>query len=129
MTAAAPFDPAAACAILRVLANPTRLRIVLCLLQGERAVSELEHLLGLRQPHLSQQLAELRDAGLIIARRQSRSVVYRLDGWQTERLVAALQTGFSIGEPAAERPHPALAADPATPRPSHAATFARIGQG
>ncbi|MBN8903085.1 MAG: winged helix-turn-helix transcriptional regulator, partial [Rhodospirillales bacterium] len=73
-----PADLARAVAVLRTLANPTRLRIVMHLLQGEAAVSQIEQALGLRQPNLSQQLAELRDAGVVTSRREAKSVIYAL---------------------------------------------------
>ena len=63
---------------LKKLANPNRLMIVCALVDGERSVRELEDALGIRQPGLSQQLAELRDAGLIEGRKESKSVFYRL---------------------------------------------------
>ena len=46
-----------ASAFLKTLANPDRLMIACALVDGERPVRELEDLLGIRQPGLSQQLA------------------------------------------------------------------------
>ena len=60
-----PIDVPATVATLRALANPSRLRIALHLLDGEKAVSEIADELGLKQPNLSQYLAELREAGLL----------------------------------------------------------------
>ncbi|MDN5926221.1 MAG: helix-turn-helix domain-containing protein, partial [Hyphomicrobiales bacterium] len=52
---------------------------------GERSVRDLEDTLGIRQPGLSQQIAELREAGFIAARKESKNVFYRLaDGRITE---------------------------------------------
>ena len=45
-----------ACRMMKVLANPDRLLILCQLSQGERRVGELEDLLGIVQPTLSQQL-------------------------------------------------------------------------
>jgi DNA-binding transcriptional ArsR family regulator len=78
VTRAASIDIERAVALLRVLANPSRLRITLRLLTGEVSVAALESGLSLRQPNLSQHLGELREAGLVIARRESRAVFYRL---------------------------------------------------
>jgi len=58
--------------LLRGIATPTRLLLLYRIAQGEPSVAELEHDLGLRQPGLSQQLAELRRNGLIAPRRASR---------------------------------------------------------
>jgi DNA-binding transcriptional ArsR family regulator len=62
---------------LKKLANPNRLMIVCALVNGERSVRDLEDSLGIRQPGLSQQIAELRDAGLIAGRKESKSVFYQ----------------------------------------------------
>ncbi len=70
---------------LKKLAHPSRLMVVCALVDGERSVRDLEDTLGIRQPGLSQQLAELREAGFIIGRKESKSVHYRLaDGRVTD---------------------------------------------
>jgi DNA-binding transcriptional ArsR family regulator len=60
-----------------------RLMIACVLLDGERSVGDLEAEPGLRQPSLSQQLAELRDSGIVEARRKpSRSSTgFRISVW------------------------------------------------
>jgi DNA-binding transcriptional ArsR family regulator len=67
-----------AAGFLKKLANPARLMIVCALVDGERSVRDLEDTLRIRQPGLSQQLAELREAGFIEGRKESKSVFYRL---------------------------------------------------
>ncbi|MBS9476379.1 ArsR/SmtB family transcription factor [Ancylobacter radicis] len=67
-----------ASAFLKKLANPDRLLLACALLEGERSVREMEDLLGIRQPGLSQQLAELRAAGLIVGRKEGKQVFYAL---------------------------------------------------
>lgn len=67
-----------ASAFLKTLANPDRLLIACALVGGERSVGELEALLDLRQPALSQQIAGLRAAGLITGRKEGKQVFYRL---------------------------------------------------
>ena len=70
---------------LKKFAHPSRLMIVCALADGERSVRDLEDTLGIRQPGLSQQIAELRDAGLIVGRKESKNVFYRVaDGRMTE---------------------------------------------
>lgn len=70
---------------LKKFAHPSRLMIVCALVDGERSVRDLEDTLGIRQPGLSQQIAELRDAGLIVGRKESKNMVYRLaDGRVSE---------------------------------------------
>lgn len=119
------IDTAAAAATLRVLGNATRLQIVLHLLHGELSVGDIERELGLRQPNLSQQLAELRDAGLVVGRRESKSVLYSLAGPTQHRLVTALSYGFGNG--AATMPALATAIPAARTRQAHlGAVFARV---
>jgi DNA-binding transcriptional ArsR family regulator len=119
--AADPIAIEASVALLRTLANPARLRIALRLLDGECAVAELETELGIRQPNLSQHLAELRDGGLVATRRESRSVFYRLADEDQHRLVAALLHGF--GGAGALTPAPVVAR---RPRSRQAAVFATV---
>ena len=93
----ANIDTRAAALTLRTLANPSRLEIVLHLLARETSVADLEKVLGMRQPNLSQHLGELRDAGLVQGRRESKSVFYSLAGEEQRRLVAAIAHGFGGG--------------------------------
>jgi DNA-binding transcriptional ArsR family regulator len=71
-------NPQAAAEFLRALAHPMRLQILCRLTEGELSVSGFEAELGLKQPSLSQQLGQLREAGLVVTRREARSIVYRL---------------------------------------------------
>ena len=58
-----------ATAVLSTLANENRLLLLCQLSQGERSVGELEALLDLHQPSLSQHLGVLRSVGLVTTRR------------------------------------------------------------
>jgi len=64
--------------LLKVLTHPTRLAILNILREGEHCVCHMEAHLGLRQAYLSQQLAVLREAGLIQDRRDGWNVFYRV---------------------------------------------------
>jgi DNA-binding transcriptional ArsR family regulator len=79
---------------LRILANQNRLMIVCTLVEGERSVSELESLLGIRQPTLSQQLGVLRDGGFVETRRDAKQIFYRLTEDRAASLVTALYEIF-----------------------------------
>jgi DNA-binding transcriptional ArsR family regulator len=72
--------------LLRTLAHPVRLALLEALSQGEECVCHLTALLGRPQPYISKQLAELREAGLVVDRRDAQRIYYRL----TDRRVAAL---------------------------------------
>ena len=57
---------------LRLYAQPQRLMILSFLLGGEQSVGAIDAATGVGQPALSQQLAELRHAGLLTSRRAAR---------------------------------------------------------
>lgn len=65
-----------ATAVLHTLANENRLLLLCQLSQGEKCVSELEELLDLHQPTLSQQLGVLRTEGLVTTRRDGKRIFY-----------------------------------------------------
>ena len=117
------MDVTATVAALKALANPARLRIALHLLGGEKGVSEIEGELGLKQPNLSQYLAELREAGLVRTRREARNVFYALADARTEAILVALSSPSG----------PVRQAEPTTPGrlrprlPVAAAAFATVG--
>lgn len=91
----AMLDNAAEAAdFLKKVANPNRLMIVCALVDGERSVRDLEDTLGIRQPGLSQQIAELREAGLIAGRKESKSVFYRLADERVAEFVAMMHRMF-----------------------------------
>jgi DNA-binding transcriptional ArsR family regulator len=69
----------AACRLMKVLSNPDRLLLLCQLSQGERCVGELEELVGIGQPTLSQQLGVLREQGLVATRRGGKQIFYRID--------------------------------------------------
>lgn len=64
--------------VLRVLANEDRLLLLCQLSQGEKSVSELEELLDIHQPTLSQQLGVLRTMGLVNTRRDGKWIYYSI---------------------------------------------------
>jgi DNA-binding transcriptional ArsR family regulator len=61
---------------LKLLANEDRLLLLCQLSQGECCVSELEELLGIHQPTLSQQLGVLRSEEVVTTRRQGKNIYY-----------------------------------------------------
>ncbi|WP_263770784.1 ArsR/SmtB family transcription factor [Propionivibrio soli] len=69
---------AEATGLLRALANPDRLLLLCQLSQGERSVGELEELLGILQPTLSQQLGVLRQEELVSTRRAGKQIFYSI---------------------------------------------------
>lgn len=79
-----------ACALLKALAHENRLLILCLLAEGEKSVTELEDLLGLRQPSVSQQLARLRIDRMVDTRRDGKTIYYRLSDRNVERVIDAL---------------------------------------
>ena len=62
----------------RALAHPTRIRMLEILVRGGRTVQELQEALTLDQPVVSQQLAVLRNQGIVSAQKEGSSVRYTL---------------------------------------------------
>ena len=75
---AANLDVRPASRLFKALGDETRLRIVALLSHGELCVCHFEAALGLPQPNVSRQLAVLRNAGVVEARREGTWVYYRL---------------------------------------------------
>ena len=67
-----------AASLLKSLANPDRLLLLCQLVEGERSVTELEALTGIRQPTLSQQLGVQRNEERVATRRDGKWVYYRI---------------------------------------------------
>ena len=67
-----------ACRLMKVLSNPDRLMLLCQLSLGEKRVGQLEEILGIVQPTLSQQLTVLRDEDLVITRRDGKNIYYQI---------------------------------------------------
>ncbi len=63
---------------LRLVADPTRTRLVLLLEREELSVAELQEILGMGQSTLSTHLAQLKQAGVVEDRRTGKNILYRL---------------------------------------------------
>lgn len=81
--------------LLKLLSHPARLLIACELRNGEASVGALEEATGASQPNLSRDLARMREEGLLIARRQSKSVYYSLADDRLVRLIDALCAAFN----------------------------------
>lgn len=67
-----------ACTLLKMMANEDRLALLCQLAIKECHVAELEALLGIKQPTLSQQLGILRRSGGVQTRRQGKYIYYQV---------------------------------------------------
>ncbi|MAM23864.1 MAG: transcriptional regulator [Rhodobacteraceae bacterium] len=63
---------------LKAISHEGRLMILCHLVSGEKSVTELEDLLSARQAAVSQQLSRLRLEGLVVPRREGKTIYYRL---------------------------------------------------
>ena len=79
---------------LKALAHESRLMILCILAEGEKSVSELEDLLSLRQPTVSQQLARLRADGLVSTRRDGKTIFYKLASEEARTVIGAIYDVF-----------------------------------
>jgi len=92
---------------LKALANENRLVILCTLADGEKNVGELEEILGIRQPTLSQQLARLRSENLVATRRESKQIFYHLASKEAEQVIGLLYELFcSRGDTGAAQSSP-----------------------
>ena len=65
---------------LRLLTDPSRLRILMLVEREELSVAELQEILAMGQSRISTHLAQLKQAGLVEDRRNGKSSLYRLKG-------------------------------------------------
>ena len=83
-----------ASSFLKALAHESRLMILCILAEDEKSVSELEDILNLRQPTVSQQLARLRADGLVSTRRDGKTIYYKLASAEARVVIGAIYDVF-----------------------------------
>ena len=79
---------------LKALSHEGRLMILCHLTAGEKSVTELEALLGSRQAAVSQQLARLRQEGLVACRRDGKTIYYALADDRAQRMMSLIHEMF-----------------------------------
>jgi DNA-binding transcriptional ArsR family regulator len=79
----------------KTLGHPARIRVLELLSTREHAVAELLPQVGIEAAHLSQQLAVLRRAGLVSARKQGSTVYYSLTSPHVAELLAVARSILS----------------------------------
>ncbi len=95
---ASPSETTILAKYFRGLGDPTRLRILEFLEEGERTVGEIAADLGQAQPSISNHLACLRWCGYVEARREGRRVYYRLASWKVAGIIALARELLSENE-------------------------------
>jgi ArsR family transcriptional regulator len=93
--------------LLKALSNKDRLMILCYLAEGERNVGDLERLLQLRQPTLSQQLSRLRQEGLVSTRRAGKSIYYALASPEVRAVIGLLYRLYCSDDATAAAASPA----------------------
>jgi DNA-binding transcriptional ArsR family regulator len=83
-----------AAGLMKALGNESRLMILCSLAKNEHSVSELNEIVPLSQSALSQQLARLRQQGLVETRRESQTIFYSLAPGPTDRVIHLLYDIF-----------------------------------
>jgi DNA-binding transcriptional ArsR family regulator len=83
-----------ACDLLGAMANTSRLLVLCQLANGEKAVSDLQPLIGLSQSALSQHLAVLRRKRLVRTRRAGQSIYYSLSSPEAASVMHTLYEQF-----------------------------------
>ncbi|MBI2513768.1 MAG: metalloregulator ArsR/SmtB family transcription factor [Opitutae bacterium] len=76
---------------LKILSDPTRLRVLALLLKEELSVAELQDILGMAQSRISSQLALLRQAGFVQDRREGKKAFYSLRAGLAPKQLALLR--------------------------------------
>ena len=78
----------------KALAHPARLKIMANLMERECCVGDMQKCLSLSQPNVSQHLRVLKEAGIIVGRREKNKICYKISD---NRIKNILKT-FRIGE-------------------------------
>lgn len=79
---------------LKALSHENRLLLLCLLAERERTVTELENILSLRQPMVSQQLARLRLDQLVTTRRDGKAIYYSLANDDVRRMISVIYDIF-----------------------------------
>ncbi|MCZ7675091.1 MAG: metalloregulator ArsR/SmtB family transcription factor [Roseovarius sp.] len=79
---------------LKAISHEGRLMILCHLVTGEKSVGELERLLSARQAAVSQQLSRLRAEGLVVPRREGKTIFYSLADNRPRKVLGLLYDLF-----------------------------------
>lgn len=82
--------------VFRVMSAPMRLKIISCLCNGEKNVSELLEEIDTTQPNMSQHLNTLYQAGVLGKRRDGVQIFYRITNDRVVSLCRAVCTQVAI---------------------------------
>ena len=87
----------AAVKMFKALSDETRLRIYLLLLQGELCVCELVNILNMEQSRISHSVRILKEAGLVINRREGKWIIYAVNSeTENNRIIHGLKDELKL---------------------------------
>lgn len=81
---------------LKAISHEGRMMILCHLVTGEKSVGELERLLSARQAAVSQQLSRLRSEGLVVPRREGKTIYYSLADDRPRKVLEVLYDLFCV---------------------------------
>lgn len=88
---------------LKALSHENRLLLLCLLAERERSVTELENILSLRQPTVSQQLARLRLDGLVTTRREGKAIYYSLADENVRSVISVIYGIYCGASPTSKK--------------------------
>lgn len=80
--------------LLKLVAHPHRLKILCCLIDGDKTVSELEEFCGASQSSVSQFLAKMKSEKIVTAKREGQSIRYSLIHLEIRNLIEKMKSIF-----------------------------------
>ncbi len=83
------------CEIFRILSDPTRLRLLYALAQGESSVTCLADIVGASPTVVSQHLSKLRMMGIVLARRQGTFMFYTVADLAADDILGIVKLGLA----------------------------------
>lgn len=83
-----------ACNTLKAMAHEDRLKTLCFLVSGEKTVADIQKFLGIRQAAASQQLSRLRLEGMIVGRRDGKTIRYCLADGRVHSLISVIYELF-----------------------------------
>jgi len=86
--------------LLKALSHESRLLLLCILAEKERSVGELETILSLRQPTVSQQLARLRYDNIVTTRRDGKTIYYSIANDDLRKIVRVIYDIFCVSRAA-----------------------------
>ena len=84
---------------LRALGDPTRREILRALRTGDLTAGEIASRFPITGASVSHHLSVLKEAGLVQAQREGRTIVYSLDSTVFQEFLSQMMTFLDVGEP------------------------------